>query len=291
MDLNSTAYSILNLPNCLHFSSFDLACTANVGSEKFSANRCMNNSVRETCGIWYPVMFIDKKLQKLEGIYGPHDVDLFASQANKQFNNYYNLFKDPKAVGVPDKHFNTTTTFSDIGSTRPEKLKTRTGPITTPQIAKILSSLYVKEKLNKLTIISYKSAILDLTSNPKGISNDTILKELISAINDSSIKKDLTSKLCWLLEVTGLLRASDIHRIADSKTKGEDEVLSLDIVAPKEKENRQPIKRPCQISGHLNPILLLVKTYQMYKTSVSTKECPTQHVNDDSQTINSLEDI
>ncbi|PVV00297.1 hypothetical protein BB560_005327, partial [Smittium megazygosporum] len=189
------------------------------------------------------------------------------------------------------------------------------GPITTPQIVNFLSSLYVKEKLNKSTILSYKSAILRLTSDSKGISNDTLLKEFISAINDSSIKsfvkptinitpvieqlkiwgpsetlsdKDLTSKLCWLLAVTGLLRASDIHRIDDSETKIENGVLNLVIVAPKEKRNGQPIKRPCQISGHLNPILCPVKTYQVYKTRIATKECLTQHVNDDSLTINSL---
>ncbi|PVV02953.1 hypothetical protein BB560_002580 [Smittium megazygosporum] len=189
------------------------------------------------------------------------------------------------------------------------------GPITTPQIVNFLSSLYVKEKLNKSTILSYKSAILRLTSDYKRISNDTILKEFILAINDSSIKsfvkptinitpvieqlkiwgpsetlsdKDLTSKLCWLLAVTGLLRASDIHRIDDSETKIKNRVLNLVIVAPKEKRNGQPIKRPCQISGHLNPILCPVKTYQVYKTRIATKECLIQHVNDDSLTINSL---
>ncbi|OMJ12127.1 hypothetical protein AYI69_g9547 [Smittium culicis] len=35
--------------------------------------------------------------------------------------------------------------------------------------------------------------------------------------SDGLSDKDLTAKLCWLLDVTGFLRTSDIHHIDDSK--------------------------------------------------------------------------
>ncbi|PVU87854.1 hypothetical protein BB560_006425, partial [Smittium megazygosporum] len=269
------------------------------------------------------------------------------SQGMKGTNNYnisHANVENGNLVSRPDKSFNitTTTTSSNIGSTRPKKRKISarekqelTEGLENYAIDLILSNkrrirrrtryISIQQRfldwrdlsniLNKSTILSYKSAILRLTSDYKRISNDTLLKEFISAINDSSIKsfvkptinitpvieqlkiwgpsetlsdKDPTSKLCWLLAVTGLLRASDIHRIDDSETKIENGVLNLVIVAPKEKRNGQPIKRPCQISGHLNPILCPVKTFQVYKTRIATKECLTQHVNNDSLTINSL---
>ncbi|PVU86641.1 hypothetical protein BB560_006630 [Smittium megazygosporum] len=273
------------------------------------------------------------------------------SQGTKKSNNYnisHANVENGNLVSRPDKSFNITTitTSSIISSTRPKKqkisarekqelvldgLEDQRGFLQTEGLENYAIDLILSNKrrirrrtryisiqqrfLDWRDLSNIKSAILGLTSDFKGISNDTLLKEFISAINDSSIKsfvkptinitpvieqlkiwgpsetlsdKDLTSKLCWLLAVTGLLRASDIHRIDDSETKIENGVLNLVIVAPKEKRNGQPIKRPCQISGHLNPILCPVKTYQVYKTRIVTNECLTQHVNDDSLTINSL---
>ncbi|OMJ14702.1 hypothetical protein AYI70_g7724 [Smittium culicis] len=87
--------------------------------------------------------------------------------------------------------------------------------------------------------------------------------------NECSIKK-LTAKICWLLSVTGFLRASDIHRIDDERSHVSLGVLNLVIIAPKEKRSGRQIEKPCQISPHTDPILCPVVAYLVYKEKVVT---------------------
>ncbi|PVU96831.1 hypothetical protein BB561_000939 [Smittium simulii] len=100
--------------------------------------------------------------------------------------------------------------------------------------------------------------------------------------------KQLTSKLCWLLAVTGGLRASDIHRIDVAQTRIDQGVLCLTIVAPKEKRGGRTVEKPCQINSHADPTLCPVIAYTVYKERVARNLCPTPHANNSTWTVNRL---
>ncbi|OMJ28641.1 hypothetical protein AYI69_g1885 [Smittium culicis] len=111
-------------------------------------------------------------------------------------------------------------------------------PISAPQIINYLAEIYTLDKLKVGSIKAYKSAILQLSDNPAELAAHPMFSEFIRSVMDISpvIKllrewgqnstltiKQITAKLCWLLPVTGFLRASDIYRIDDSaiiSTKG-----------------------------------------------------------------------
>ncbi|OMJ23827.1 hypothetical protein AYI69_g4849 [Smittium culicis] len=79
------------------------------------------------------------------------------------------------------------------------------------------------------------------------------------------IVKQLTSKLCWLLAVTGFLRASDIHTIDNARSRTENGELNLVIVTPKENRGGQPVEKSCLITSHTDSILFPVVAYKVYK--------------------------
>ncbi|OMJ15319.1 hypothetical protein AYI70_g7346, partial [Smittium culicis] len=120
-----------------------------------------------------------------------------------------------------------------------------TGEISAPQIINYLAEIYTVDKLKVGSIKAYKSALLRLAENPTELSNHPMFSEFTRTLDDASIKsyvrpaidispvlnlfkewgpsnelstKKLTAKLCWLLSVTGFLRASDIHRIDDKRS-------------------------------------------------------------------------
>ncbi|OMJ13160.1 hypothetical protein AYI69_g9109, partial [Smittium culicis] len=190
-----------------------------------------------------------------------------------------------------------------------------TTPISAAQIINYLAELYSKEKLKVGTIRVYKSAILMLADDPKELASHPMFDEFIKALDASAIRsfvrptidispildkfrewgptsdlsiKDLTAKLCWLFAVAGFLRASDIHRIDDARSRVDQGILYLVIVAPKEKRGGRPIEKPCQISPHSDPILCPVVAYTIYKEKVARNLCPTPHANNSMWTVNRL---
>ncbi|PVU91406.1 hypothetical protein BB561_004407 [Smittium simulii] len=189
------------------------------------------------------------------------------------------------------------------------------GDITAPQKINYLAEIYTADELRLNTIRACKSAIMGLVKYPEEINNSQVVIEFFKTLNEFSIKsfvkpkiniltvlntlsnwglnselsvKDLTTKLAWLLAVTGMLRASDIHRIDDARSQIINGSLHLVIVAPKEKRGGQPIERPCQIMEHTNPSICPVKVYTEYKLRVAFTLCPTPHINNDSLIVNRL---
>ncbi|OMJ10546.1 hypothetical protein AYI69_g10200 [Smittium culicis] len=144
-------------------------------------------------------------------------------------------------------------------------------PIQASHIINYLAEIFIVKKLSVNTIKAYKSAITSLVEDSEEIDSSQCLKEFLSAINDTEIKyfvrptidispvilrlrewgriqeldiRQLTSKTCWLLALCGFLRASDIHRIDDSRTTIHNGILKMVIIAPKEKRNGKLIERP-----------------------------------------------
>ncbi|OLY81530.1 hypothetical protein AYI68_g4364 [Smittium mucronatum] len=177
------------------------------------------------------------------------------------------------------------------------------------------TELFMKEKLKVGTIRSYKSAIMMLTNNAEEIARNPMFSELLKTLDEALIRsfvrptidispilrqfrewgpiknlsiKQLTSKLCWFLAVTGFLRTSDIHRIYDPRSRVENNVLHLVIIASKEKRGGCPVEKLCQIGAHSDPILCPVYTYTVYKEKVARNLCPTPHENNMSWTVNRL---
>ncbi|OMJ08288.1 hypothetical protein AYI69_g11127, partial [Smittium culicis] len=105
--------------------------------------------------------------------------------------------------------------------------------------------------------------------------------------SDLTVKR-LTAKLCWLLSVTGFLRPSDIHRIDDERSHVARGMLHLVIVTPNEKRAGRPIKKPCQISSHTDPILCSVLEYSVYKEKVANTLFPTSNTNNSKWVVNRL---
>ncbi|PWA01876.1 hypothetical protein BB558_001992 [Smittium angustum] len=190
-----------------------------------------------------------------------------------------------------------------------------TTEISTSQIINYLAEIYTVDKLKVSSIKAYKSAILRLAKNPEELSADPVLSEFTKTLDESSIRsfvrpnidispilelfrtwgptdgltdKQLTSKLSWLLSVTGFLRASDIHRIDDGRTRIEKKVLKLIIVAPKEKRGGRPVEKPCQINSHIDPILCPVIAYKIYKERIAREPCPSPHEYNNGWIINRL---
>ncbi|OMJ25904.1 hypothetical protein AYI70_g579 [Smittium culicis] len=165
------------------------------------------------------------------------------------------------------------------------------------------------------SIKTYKSAILQLSDNPVELAAHPMFSEFIKSLDENSIKsfirpvmdispvikllrewgqnstltvKQITAKLCWLLPVTGFLRASDIHRIDDQRSHIDQGVLNLVIVAPKEKRGGRPIEKPCQINPHTDKILCPVNAYMVYKEKIAVNLCPTPHANNSNWVVNRL---
>ncbi|OMJ21624.1 hypothetical protein AYI70_g3363 [Smittium culicis] len=188
-------------------------------------------------------------------------------------------------------------------------------PISAHHIVNYLAQEFTTKKLSVNTIKAYKSAIMSLIKNPQTIEDSTVFKSFFKALNESSVKSfvkpviditpvisklsewgdteklnisQLTSKTTWLLALCGFLRASDIHRIDDSRTSIINGTLRLVIIAPKEKRNGRPIERPCEIKSHSDPILCPVLSYKIYKTKVSSILCPRPHANGGNLIVNIL---
>ncbi|PVU91551.1 hypothetical protein BB561_004345 [Smittium simulii] len=147
------------------------------------------------------------------------------------------------------------------------------------------------------TIKAYKSAILRLSDSQSELSMHPIPEIDIPPILELFREwgptpnlsfKQLTSKLCWVLAVTGFLRASDIHRIDDAQTRINQGVLCLTIVAPKEKRDGRPVEKPCQINSHADPTLCPVIAYTVYKERIACNFCLTPHANNSTWTVNRL---
>ncbi|OMJ16950.1 hypothetical protein AYI70_g6284, partial [Smittium culicis] len=188
-------------------------------------------------------------------------------------------------------------------------------PISAPQVINYLEEIYTVDKLKVGSIKAYKSAILQLSDNPAELAAHPMFSEFIKSLDDKSIKsfirpvmdislvikllrewgqnstltvKQITAKLCWLLSVTGFLRASDIHRIDDQRSHIDQGVLNLVIVAPKKKRGGHPIEKPCQINPHIDTILCLVNAYMVYKEKIAVNLCPTPHANNSNWVVNRL---
>ncbi|PVU92024.1 hypothetical protein BB561_004072 [Smittium simulii] len=186
--------------------------------------------------------------------------------------------------------------------------KNLTDSISAAQIKNYLAKIYFTNKLKPSTIKAYKSAILELVKNPTETTNQRIFTEFFKTLNQSSIRsfikpsiniglilitdsnwgsnletliKNLTSKLSWMLAVTGLLRSINIHQIDNVLTYITNGALYPVIIAPK-KRGGQQVERPCQISEHLNPMMCPVKAYREYMFRVASTPCTAPDINNSS---------
>ncbi|OMJ25103.1 hypothetical protein AYI70_g1131 [Smittium culicis] len=145
-----------------------------------------------------------------------------------------------------------------------------------------IALLLPKERLNveEMNIKTYNGLDLDTTPILDRFESD--------GPSETLTIKDLTSKICWLLAVCGLLRASDIHRIDDIRTIVYDHELRFIIVAPKEKRGGRPIEKQCVVNAHNNKLLCPVYAYKIYKEKVAFLPCPRPHLNDKAIVVNHL---
>ncbi|OMJ25148.1 hypothetical protein AYI70_g1099 [Smittium culicis] len=139
--------------------------------------------------------------------------------------------------------------------------------------------LFIKN-VEEMNIKTYNGLDLDITPILDRFESD--------GPSDTLTIKDLTSKICWLLAVCGLLRASDIHRIDDIRTIVYDHELRFIIVASKEKRGGRPIEKQCVFKAHNNRLLFPVYAYKIYIEKVAFLHCPRPHLNDKSIVVNHL---
>ncbi|OMJ28059.1 hypothetical protein AYI69_g2476 [Smittium culicis] len=142
-------------------------------------------------------------------------------------------------------YFPAATSTSKSGSTRPQKRKI---PARRALQAQGLSDLAID-------IVVSNERFRKRKSRPSIDITPVINRIKLWGHSDGLSDKELTAKLCWLLAVTGFLRASNIHRIDDSMSFISQVVLNLAIVSPKKKRQGRPIIRPCQISRNTDQIL------------------------------------
>ncbi|KAI9029547.1 hypothetical protein CLU79DRAFT_716201 [Phycomyces nitens] len=154
------------------------------------------------------------------------------------------------------------------------------------------------------TCATYRSALLDLYTNPTVITQDPTYREFFTALNEKNILSfyrpifditpvilflhnlgpndqltpmALTRKLCWLLAVCGFLRPADLERVDDARTSVEQSILRLVIVAPKEKHSGRRIERVVAIQPHDDSLLCPVVAYQAYKSRIARAPCVRPH--------------
>ncbi|KAG1437052.1 hypothetical protein G6F56_013290 [Rhizopus delemar] len=93
-------------------------------------------------------------------------------------------------------------------------------------------------------------------------------------VNSTLSSTELTSKLAWLLSMTGFLRPSDLARVdIDKTTFTADNILHLVVVGPKEKRRGQPIWRSAAIHPHDNLLLCPIQLYKDYCVRVASTPC------------------
>jgi hypothetical protein len=140
-------------------------------------------------------------------------------------------------------------------------------PIT---IINFLADGHTRLRWSASTVLTYRSALLDLYADPGTITSNVVFQDFFRAVKDTSIRPpslpvvdilpivtelrvwgdnismtpaQLTHKLCWLLSLCGFLRPSDIARIQDDRTVINAGTLTISILAPKEKRGGQRITR------------------------------------------------
>ncbi|PVU93100.1 hypothetical protein BB561_003468 [Smittium simulii] len=166
--------------------------------------------------------------------------------------------------------------------------------ISVAQIVNHLAEIYFIDELNSSTIKAYKFAILGLKSSIRSFIKPSInIGPILVTFSNWSINseisiKNLTSKLRWLLAVTGISRFSNVHRIDDARKYITDDTFHLVIITLKEKRRGQPVERPCQIAEHSKPIMCPVMAYREYKYRVATTPCINPHINNSSWMVNRL---
>ncbi|PVU94848.1 hypothetical protein BB561_002206 [Smittium simulii] len=89
--------------------------------------------------------------------------------------------------------------------------------------------------------------------------------------------KELTAKSCWLIAVCGFLRASNIYRVDDERTKILNNSIKLIICAPKEKRKSNPIERLVEIKAHSDEIICPDIVYKIYKQRILKIPCSKSH--------------
>ncbi|KAG2214871.1 hypothetical protein INT45_003022 [Circinella minor] len=119
----------------------------------------------------------------------------------------------------------------------------------------------------------------------KGLCQDTLLSQksynydvqpaldyIISLGDSHHIEIDiLTAKLSWLLAMVGFLRPSDLERIDLNQCSiSSDDILSLVVVAPKEKQSGMRITKAIAIHPHSSYLVCPVTTYKAYCSYVAS---------------------
>ncbi|RCH96574.1 hypothetical protein CU097_012933 [Rhizopus azygosporus] len=78
--------------------------------------------------------------------------------------------------------------------------------------------------------------------------------------------------------MAGFLRPSDLERVdLDATTVSSDKVLSLSIVAPKEKRQDQRVARVTMIHSHTDPLLCSMAAFEEYKQRIASSDCRAAH--------------
>ncbi|PVU86838.1 hypothetical protein BB561_006530 [Smittium simulii] len=170
----------------------------------------------------------DQAFLKITELYGPHDVDLFASRTNTKLTNHYSWLPDNRAVGSPE------------GAQRPS------------------DDHFDHTSMENSNLVSGSTGIISCSA---------------TASTESAARPP---------------GASNIHRIENARAIIIKITLKLVIIASKEKQNSQPIERPCDINRHPNPIICPLLAYTVYKARIATEVCPTPHANNNSIIVNRL---
>ena len=90
--------------------------------------------------------------------------------------------------------------------------------------------------------------------------------------------KLLTAKLAWLLAMVGFLHPSDIKCIDLTQCSiSSDDILSLIIVAPKEKRSGMRITKTVVIHPHSDQLVRPVNTYKVYCSHVASSLVSVPH--------------
>ncbi|PVU91002.1 hypothetical protein BB561_004607 [Smittium simulii] len=110
----------------------------------------------------------------------------------------------------------------------------RYNKITVPDIINYLSKILVERELKNLSIKAYKSVLLQLVTNKEMPKKKKCLKEFMDYLNDTTI---ITANKKYF----NIRKASDIHRIDDTRTEVLEHSLKLLVLAPKKKKKEDKV--------------------------------------------------
>ncbi|KAI9300168.1 hypothetical protein BJ944DRAFT_171258 [Cunninghamella echinulata] len=170
-----------------------------------------------------------------------------------------------------------------------------------------MAYLYFNNQLKISSLITYSSSIMNMLpiytqtyiksrreyiDFIKGLKNRNIkpptqwdydispaLQHIKNLGNNSTLQLlDLTKKTIWLLAMSGFLRPSDIARIDLDQVRFNNlDIITLLIIAPKEKRGGSHITRTVTIQPNSDPLLCPVAAFKQYYSIIKSIHCYQPH--------------